>query len=111
MSEERKTVRESMADITDIAPDFGRFVQEFVRDQVWSRPGLERKTRSLCTVAALAALGRELQLRAHIGLALQNGATREEIVEVLLHMSVYAGFPAAWNGLIVAKQVFTEQSE
>ena len=106
---EREINRESAAYVGDIAPDFGRFVQEFVRDEVWSRPGLDRKTRSLCTVAALTALGKELQLRAHIGLALQNGATREEIVEVLLHMSVYAGFPAAWNGLIAAKQVFSEQ--
>ena len=64
----------------------------------------------LITIAALTALGKDIQLRAHIALALVNGATKEEIVEVILHMMVYAGFPAAWNGLIAAKEVFTEQS-
>lgn len=102
--------RDSIAYISDIAPDFGKYVREFALGEVWARPGLDRKTRSLCTVAALTALDKDIQLRAHIALALLNGATREEIVEVILHMAVYAGFPAAWNGLIAAKQVFTEQS-
>jgi len=103
--------RDSVAYISDIAPDFGKYVKQFARDQVWARPGLDRKTRSLCTVAALTALGKDLQLRAHISLALSNGATKEEIVEVILHMAVYAGFPAAWNGLIAAKDVFTEKAK
>jgi len=103
--------RDSIAYIGDIAPDFGRYVQEFALGEIWARPGLDRKTRSLCTVSALTALGKEIQLRAHIALALVNGATKEEIVEVILHMAVYAGFPAAWNGLISAKQVFGEQSK
>jgi len=99
-------------DVSDIAPDFGKFVSEFVFGQVWSRPGLEARIRSLCTVAALTALGgRELQLRAHLHSALRNGATKQEIVEVLLQMAVYAGFPASWNGLIAAKQVFAEYDQ
>ena len=102
--------RDRVAYINDIAPDFARMVQQFALGEVWSRPGLDRKSRSLCTVAALTALGRERQLKAHIALALRNGATQEEVVEVMLHMAVYAGFPAAWNGLVAAKDVFGEQS-
>lgn len=90
-------------------PAFRDFIEGFVFGEVWSRPGLDLRTRSLCTVASLASLGRTTQLEGHIRGALANGASREEVVEVLLQMAVYAGFPAAWDALIVARRVFKAQ--
>ncbi|HZS91413.1 MAG TPA: carboxymuconolactone decarboxylase family protein [Chloroflexota bacterium] len=92
-------------------PAFREFIEEFVFGEVWSRPGLDLRTRSLCTIASLASLGRTMQLEGHITGALANGASREEIVEVLLQMAVYAGFPAAWDALIVARRVFAAQDD
>jgi 4-carboxymuconolactone decarboxylase len=93
---------------TALAPDFERYVVEFVAGEVWSRAGLDRRTKSLCTIAALAALGRPQALELNIRIALRNGASREEIVETLLHIAPYAGFPACWEGLTMAYQVFEE---
>jgi 4-carboxymuconolactone decarboxylase len=92
----------------DICPDFGEYVVRFLSGEVWSRPGLDRRTKSLATIAALAALGRNLGLELNIRMALNNGATRQDIVETLLHIAPYAGFPAAWEGLTLANKVFHE---
>ncbi|HZP84165.1 MAG TPA: carboxymuconolactone decarboxylase family protein [Chthonomonadaceae bacterium] len=92
--------------LTALSPDYVEWVTEFALGQVWARPGLDLKTRSLCTVAALTVLGRISNLKTHIRGALGNGATREEIIEVILHMTVYGGFPDAWDGLAVAREVF-----
>ncbi len=89
-----------------LEPDFERYVLTFLAGEIWSRPGLDRRTRSLCTIAALAALGRIQGLALNIRMALRNGATRSEIVEVLLHIAVYAGFPAAWEALALAGDIF-----
>ncbi len=89
-----------------LAPDFERYVVTFLSGEIWSRPGLDRRTRSLCTIAALAALGRTNGLALNIQMALRNGATREEIVETLLHIAPYAGFPAAWDALVLAGGIF-----
>jgi 4-carboxymuconolactone decarboxylase len=70
-----------------------------------SRPGLDRRSRQLATIAALTALGHAPQLEVHIRGALNVGCTRQEIVEVILQMAVYAGFPAAINALNVAREV------
>lgn len=94
---------------TKLSPDFANMVTDFVAGDVWSRPNLELKTRSLITVAALAALGRQNALRLNIEMALNNGATRAEILETLLHMVVYAGFPACWDALVVADEVFNRK--
>lgn len=91
---------------TKLSPDFARLVTDFVAGEVWSRPNLELKTRSLVTVAALAALGRENALRVNIEMALNNGATRAEIVETIIQMAVYAGFPACRDALVIANEVF-----
>ena len=91
-------------------PAFREFIEGFVFGDVWSRPNLDLRTRSLCTIAALTALGRLNQLESHVTGALANGATREEIVEVLLHTAVYAGFPAAWDGLEVTRRIFAKLS-
>jgi 4-carboxymuconolactone decarboxylase len=88
-----------------IAPEFEGYVVEFVAGEVWSRPGLDLRTRSLVTIAALAALGRSRALELNLRMAVNNGATRQEITETLLQIAPYAGFPAAWEALAVAEQV------
>jgi alkylhydroperoxidase/carboxymuconolactone decarboxylase family protein YurZ len=92
----------------EISPDFERYVVEFLAGEVWSRTGLDRRTKSLCTIAALASVGRVRALELNMRMALRNGATREEIIETLLHIAPYAGFPACWEGLTIAYQVFSE---
>jgi len=96
-----------LAALQDIAPDFARYVVEFAFGDICSRPGLDLKTREIATVAALTALGTaSAQLRVHIKAALNLGCSREEVVETIMQMAVYAGFPAALNGLAAAKEVF-----
>jgi 4-carboxymuconolactone decarboxylase len=98
--------------LEDIAPDLGRYVIEFAFGDVYSRPGLDVKSREIATVAALTALGNASpQLKVHIHAALNVGCTREEIVEIIIQMAVYAGFPAALNGMAAAKEVFKERDE
>jgi 4-carboxymuconolactone decarboxylase len=95
--------------LKDIAPDLARFVAEFPYADVYTRPGLDLKTRELVTIASLTTLGHaQIELKSHIKGALNVGCTREEIVEVLIQMAVYAGFPAALNGVYTAKEVFEE---
>jgi 4-carboxymuconolactone decarboxylase len=89
-----------------ICPDFEAYVTEFLAGEIWSRPQLDLRTRSLVTIAALAATGRSLGLELNIRMALNNGASRQEIVETLLHLAPYAGFPACWEGLALAQKVF-----
>lgn len=92
-----------------IAPDFGRYLVEFPFGDIYSRPGLDAKSREIATMAALAALGYALpQLKVHIQAALRVGCTRDEVLEVMMQMGVYAGFPAALNGLNAAKEVFDQ---
>lgn len=99
-----------MESLKDIAPDLGRYVIEFPFGDVYSRPGLDLKSREIAVVAALTALGNAApQLKVHIHGALNVGCTREEIVEVIIQMAVYAGFPAALNGMAAAKEVFAER--
>ncbi len=98
--------------LEDIAPDMARFVAEFPYGDIYTRPGLDLKTRELITIAAITTLGTApLQLKSHIKGALNVGCTREEIIEVLIQMAVYAGFPAALNGIYTAKEVFEELDE
>jgi 4-carboxymuconolactone decarboxylase len=96
--------------LKDIAPDFARYLIEFPFGDIYSRPGLDLKSREIAVVAALTALGNATpQLKVHIHGALNVGCTREEVVEVIMQMAVYAGFPAALNGLFAAKEVFQER--
>jgi 4-carboxymuconolactone decarboxylase len=101
-----------VASLAGIAPDFARYVIEFPFGDIYSRPGLTLREREVATVAALAALGNaQPQLKVHIEAALNVGLTRDEIVEILMQMAVYAGFPAALNGLFAAKDVFATRDE
>ena len=85
-------------------------VTEFAWGAVWTRPGLEPRIRSMLTVTMLTALNRSHELRTHLRGALNNGVTREEIVEILLHAGIYCGFPAAVEGFRVAQEVFKERA-
>jgi 4-carboxymuconolactone decarboxylase len=101
-----------IASLGDIAPDFARLLIEFPFGDIYSRDGLDLKTREIAVVAALTALGNAVpQLKVHIHGALNVGCSREEIVEVMMQMAVYAGFPAALNGLFAAKEVFAHRDE
>ena len=95
--------------LNDIAPDLGRYVVEFAYGDIFARPGLDVKTRELATVAALTAMGTAApQLKVHMQASLRVGASRQEIIETILQMIPYAGFPAAINAVTVAQQVFSE---
>ncbi|MGE6434752.1 carboxymuconolactone decarboxylase family protein [Shewanella baltica] len=96
--------------LANICPDLGKYIIEYPFGDIYQREGLDLKTRELVTVAALTALGHcQPQLNVHINGALNVGCVPQEIVEVILQMSVYAGFPAALNGMFVAKAVFAER--
>lgn len=88
-----------------LAPDFFSLVTQFCFGMFWSRPNLDLRSRSLCTVAQLAALGRTDELKAHLYGALNLGIRREELVEVLMQTACYAGVPAAVNALNAAAEV------
>ena len=98
--------------LKDIAPDLARYTIEFPFGDIYQRPGLDLKSREIATVAALTALGHAApQLKVHIHAALNVGCTRTEIVEVIIQMAVYAGFPAALNGMFAAREVFQARDE
>jgi 4-carboxymuconolactone decarboxylase len=95
--------------LKDIAPDFARLLIEFPFGDVYSRKGLDLQKREIAVIAALTAMGNAApQLKVHIHGALNVGCTRDEIIETIIQMSVYAGFPAALNGLFLAKEVFQD---
>jgi 4-carboxymuconolactone decarboxylase len=96
--------------LRDIAPDFANYLIEFPFVDIYSRPGLDLKTRELGVIAAFAALGNaQAQLKVHVHGALNVGCSRAQITEMIMQMAVYAGFPAALNGLFAAKGVFSER--
>ena len=89
-----------------VSPEFERAVMGIVGGEIWTRPDLDLRTRSLVSIATLAALGRVNALTLNIEMALNNGATEAEIVETFFQVAIYAGFAAAWDGLERARQVF-----
>lgn len=96
-----------IASLADIAPDFANYLFEFPFGDIYSRPGLGYRDREIATIAALAAMGNAApQLKVHIEAGLNVGLTTVEITEIMMQMAVYAGFPAALNGLFAAKEVF-----
>ena len=97
------SARSAMA---EVSPKLAELTADVLFGDVWERPGLSKRDRSLITVAALIALYRTDQLRGHIGRALDNGVTKDEIGEVINHMAFYAGWPTAANGVRVAQEVY-----
>ncbi|WP_417436850.1 carboxymuconolactone decarboxylase family protein [Idiomarina abyssalis] len=95
--------------LEDICPDLARFTIEYPFGDIYSRNGLDLKSREIATVAALTALGNcQPQLKVHLKAALNVGCSEEEVKEIILQMSVYAGFPAALNGMFAFKEVLNE---
>jgi 4-carboxymuconolactone decarboxylase len=98
-----------MKALGDIAPDFARFIIEFPYGDIYARGILSPRERQIATIASLVTLGHSpKELRAHIQGALNVGCSRQDVLEVIMQMAVYAGFPAAVNALLVAKEVFAE---
>lgn len=102
MAEEKSRAQQLVG---DVAPRLAELTDEVLFGDVWARPGLSPRDRSLITVAALTALGRTDQLRSHLGLALDNGVTRDELAEVATHLAFYAGWPAGMSAATTLKQV------
>src|SRR6186997_2843716 len=94
------------------ADDFSRPLQELVTEycwgEVWGRPGLDRKTRSMLNLAMLAALNRPHEIKLHVRGALTNGVTKDEIKEIFLHVAIYCGVPAGVDSFRIAREVFKE---
>jgi 4-carboxymuconolactone decarboxylase len=104
-----EAIKALMESLKDIAPDLGRYVVEFPYGDIYERPGLDLKSREIATIAALTAIGdTKPELKDHIKGALNVGCKRQEVIEVIIQMAVYAGFPRAINGINVAKEVFKE---
>jgi 4-carboxymuconolactone decarboxylase len=102
----------ALGPVAEIAPDFARMTIEFGFGDVWAREDqLDLRSRAIATVAMLAALGRQPQLAVHIANARHLGLTREELVEVMTQVAVYAGWPAAVGGLTTAAEVFAKEDE
>jgi 4-carboxymuconolactone decarboxylase len=98
--------------LKDISPDLGKYTIEYPFGDIYSRGTLDNRTKEIAVVAALAAMGNAVpQLKVHINAALNVGVTKEEIAEIMILMSVYAGFPAALNGTFVLKEVIDERNE
>ena len=98
-------VNNAVASATDFNREFQELVTEYCWGKVWTRPGLDRKTRSLINVAMLTALNRPHEVALHVRGALNNGCTRDEIKEVLLQTAIYCGVPAAVDSFRVAREV------
>ncbi|HTW13049.1 MAG TPA: 4-carboxymuconolactone decarboxylase [Solirubrobacteraceae bacterium] len=101
-------VDRAVANTTDFTRPFQEFITEYAWGTVWARDELDRRSRSMITLAVLTALGREHEIAMHVRAALTNGLTREEISEVLLHTAVYAGLPAANRAFAIAQQALDE---
>jgi 4-carboxymuconolactone decarboxylase len=93
---------------TDLTREFQELITRYAWGEIWTRPGLDRRTRSCMTLVALVALGRFEELELHLRAALRNGLTRDEIKEVLLHSAVYCGVPAGNSAFAVAQRVLEE---
>lgn len=104
-------VDQAEANKTDFDADFQRFITESAWGSVWSRPHLDRRTRHMITLAMLAALGHEHEFATHLRATKNTGVTPEDMKEVLLHVAVYAGVPAANTAVRIAKQVYSEDNK
>jgi 4-carboxymuconolactone decarboxylase len=97
-----------LAAATDFNRPFEDLVTTYCFGDIWNRPGLDRRTRSIITLAALTALSKPNQIKAHVVGAIANGVTKEEIREILMHTSVYAGIPAGVEAMTAAQEVLKQ---
>ena len=97
--------------IGDLAPKLVELTDRVLFGDVWERRELSKRDRSLVTVAALIAMNRPDQLRSHLGRALENGVTKQELIEVITHLAFYAGWPSAMTAIAVAKELFAKDIE
>jgi 4-carboxymuconolactone decarboxylase len=95
--------------VRDVVPALISYTEKVLFGDVWERPGLSKRDRSLITVATLIALGREKQLTGHLERAMNNGLSKSELSEVITHLAFYAGWPAAMTAALVAKDVFEKK--
>lgn len=100
------TVREL---IGEVAPKLTELTEDILFGDIWERPGLSKRDRSLITVATLVALNRTEQLPFHLSRALENGIRKDEIIEVITHLAFYSGWPTAMSAILLAKDVFQEE--
>src|SRR5512138_1432456 len=95
----------------DVAPKLVEITDEVLFGDVWERPGLSKRDRSLITVATLVALYRTNELPFHLKRAIENGVTKDELIELITHLAFYAGWPAANTAVSIARKVFAETGE
>jgi 4-carboxymuconolactone decarboxylase len=102
-------VDKSMAAVDDFNREFTDLLNTYCWNDIWNRPGLDRKTRSMLNLAMLSALGKEHELKLHLNGALNNGLSKDQIKEVLLQVAIYCGVPAAVVSFRCAREVFKER--
>lgn len=102
-------VDKSVAQADEFSWPMQQLTTEFCWDEIWNRPGLDRRSRSLLNLGMIAALNRPHEFKIHVGGALNNGLTKEEIREAILQIAVYCGMPAALDSFRIAKEVFAER--
>jgi len=105
MSKEPSTIQKLLG---DFSPKLVELTDNVLFGDVWERPELSKRDRSLATVAALVAMNRPDQLRFHLTFAMENGLKKEELIEVITHLAFYAGWPSAMSAIMVAKEVFSK---
>ena len=105
----KENMEKFVSRLKSVCPDFEREVVSVVGGRIWTRGGIDLKTRSLCSICVLAALGRNNALKLNLQMALRNGAQVEEIFEALFQVAAYAGFPAAWDALDKLAEVLKEE--
>ena len=103
-------VDRAIANATELTSDFQDLINRYAWGEIWSRPGLDRRVRSMLTLTALTALGHDHELAMHVRAALRNGVTPDEIKETLLQAAVYCGVPAANRAFAIAQEVFAAES-
>jgi len=104
-----KSPPSTIGQVRDVFPKLGELTDKVLFGDVWERKGLSKRDRSLATVTALAVIGQSEQLRGHLWRALDNGVTKEEIVELMTHLAFYCGWANAGSAALVAKRVFEER--
>jgi 4-carboxymuconolactone decarboxylase len=104
-----KSPPSTIGQVRDVFPKLGELTDKVLFGDIWERPGLSKRDRSLATVTALAVIGQSEQLRGHLWRALDNGVKKEEIVELMTHLAFYCGWANAGSAALVAKRVFEER--